>query len=245
MWLSVLTEVCAHHNFVVHSYCQMSNHYHIVVETVDGNLSRGMHQLNGMYSQYFNRRHNLVGHVFQGRYKAVLIQRVPYLMEVARYVVLNPVRAGTVNAPGDWPWSSYAYLLGNYSPPPWLEVTATLQAFSNDPVLAVAAYRRFVMAGIGASSPLLKTRHQLILGDDAFGAAARPAPDANTFRAVPKLQRRAFALSLPEYQLQARSRSEAMCNAYHSTAYTMEQIGAFFGVSSKTVSRAIKKHRTR
>ena len=75
MWLSILADVCALYNFVIHGYCQMSNHYHIVVETLDGNLAQGMQQLNGIYSQYFNRRHDLMGHVFQGRYKAILIQR--------------------------------------------------------------------------------------------------------------------------------------------------------------------------
>jgi REP element-mobilizing transposase RayT/AraC-like DNA-binding protein len=245
MWLSILAEVCALYNFVIHGYCQMSNHYHIVVETVDGNLAQGMQQLNGIYSQYFNRRHGLVGHVFQGRYKAILIQREAYLMEVARYVVLNPVRAGMVQAPEDWQWSSYPYILGTYTAPPWLEVASTLQMFSSEAELAVAAYRRFVTAGICAPNPLLNTRHQLILGDDAFVTAARQPPAANALRAVPKLQRRALALSLADYQQQAPSRDEAMHDAYSSTAYTMEQIAAFFGVSSKTVSRAIKKHRAR
>lgn len=94
-WLDVLATVCARFNFVVHSYCQMTNHYHLLIETIDGDLARGMRQLNGAYSQHFNRRHGLVGHVFQGRYKAILVQKESYLMELARYVVLNPMRAGS------------------------------------------------------------------------------------------------------------------------------------------------------
>ena len=106
-WLEVLGNVCARFNWVLYAYCQMTNHYHVLVETIDGNLSRGMRQLNGRYTQRFNRRHSLVGHVLQGRYKAILVQKETYLLELTRYVVLNPLRAGVVNQPEDWPWSSY------------------------------------------------------------------------------------------------------------------------------------------
>ena len=85
----------------------MSNHYHIIVETVESNLSKGMRQLNGVYTQTFNRRHRRVGHVFQGRYKAILVEKDSYLLELSRYVVLIPVRAQMVNDTADWPWSSY------------------------------------------------------------------------------------------------------------------------------------------
>jgi len=104
IWLDTLGRACDRFNWVVHAYCQMTNHYHLVVETVDGNLSRGMRQLNGQYTQGFNRRHNLVGHLFQGRYKAILVQKEAYLLELSRYVVLNPVRAGMVKRPEEWPW---------------------------------------------------------------------------------------------------------------------------------------------
>jgi REP element-mobilizing transposase RayT len=85
----------------------MTNHYHLVVETPDGNLSKGMRHLNGVYTQRFNRHHERVGHVFQGRYKAILVQKELYLLALSRYVVLNPVRAQMVTEAGDWPWSSY------------------------------------------------------------------------------------------------------------------------------------------
>ena len=90
----------------------MDNHYHIVIETIEGNLSQGMRQLNGVYTQTSNRRHHRVGHVFQGRYKAILIEKESYLLELCRYVVLNPIRANMINDVADWPWSSYAAMLG-------------------------------------------------------------------------------------------------------------------------------------
>ena len=110
-WLEELGKVCSRFNFVVHAFCEMTNHYHLVVETVDGNLARGIRQLNGAYSQQFNRRHELVRHLFQGRYKAILVQKESYLLELARYVVLNPVRAGMVAAPADWAWSSHRHFM--------------------------------------------------------------------------------------------------------------------------------------
>ncbi len=96
-WLAVLNKVCGRFNWAVHAYCQMTNHYHFLVETVDGHLSKGMQQLNGHCTQRFNHRHRMVGHLFQGRYKAILIQKDTYLRELSRYVVLNPLRAGMVD----------------------------------------------------------------------------------------------------------------------------------------------------
>lgn len=245
VWLSMLAEVCLQYNFVVHGFCLMDNHYHIVLETLDGNLSQGMQQLNSLYPQYFNRRHEMVGHLFQGRYHAVLVQREVYMMELTRYVVLNPVRAGMVPRPDDWPWSSYGYLVGAMTPPPWLDVATTLLAFGANLQDAVLAYREFVMAGIGRASPLANTRHQLILGDDQFIASVRQGKPADRHKDVVKQQRRALALTLDEYLKQSASRDQAMAKAYYSTAYTMTEIAAYFGLSDKTVSRAIKKHRAR
>ncbi len=99
-WIAVLSLVCARFNYVVHAFCQMTNHYHLLVDTVDGNLSAGMRQLNGLYTQRFHRRHAQVGHVFQGRYKAILVQKEAHCLDLSRYVVLNPVRAKMVRRAG-------------------------------------------------------------------------------------------------------------------------------------------------
>ncbi len=120
-WLELLGHVCARFNWVCHAYCLRSNHYHLVIETPEGNLSQGMRQLNGVYTQWVNRNHGRVGHVFQGRYKAILVEKDSYLLELARYVVLKPVRAGMVGDAGDWPWSSYLAMTGQVPVPVWLK----------------------------------------------------------------------------------------------------------------------------
>jgi hypothetical protein len=221
----------------------MGNHYHIVLETLEGNLTQGMQQLNGMYSQYFNRHHNLVGHVFQGRYKGIVVQREAHLLELTRYVVLNPVRANLVQHPEEWPWSSYPCLVGERAPPPWLDTTSTLRKFGTEPAAAQEAYRSFVAAGIGEPSPLLNIKHQLILGDENYIQQVQQLAQQRAYRAIVRTQRRILAQSLEQYARQFPNKEEAMAKAYHSTIYTMEEIGAHFDVSSKTVSRAVKKHK--
>lgn len=135
-WLSIFGDVCDRFNWRCHGYCLMTNHYHLVVETPEANLSRGMRQLNGVYTQTFNRRHGLVGHLFQGRFKGILVEREAYLLELSRYVVLNPVRAGMVSDAGDWPWSSYRAMLGKVGAPDWLETDEVFGRFGQDRVTA-------------------------------------------------------------------------------------------------------------
>ena len=108
----------------------MGNHYHLLLRTPQPNLSRGMRQVNGVYTQCFNRRHEHVGHVFQGRFGGVLVERESYLLELARYVPLNPVRAGFVSSAGQWPWSSYRATAGLEAPPPRLTTRAVLEHFA-------------------------------------------------------------------------------------------------------------------
>ena len=117
-FLNSLHKVVKRYNWLCHAYCLMGNHYHLIIETPDGNLSLGMRQLNGVYTQLFNKRHDRVGHLFQGRYKAILVQKDSHLQETCRYVVLNPVRAQMVEKPDQWIWSSYSATTGQSKPHP-------------------------------------------------------------------------------------------------------------------------------
>ncbi|MRW91912.1 addiction module toxin RelE [Duganella sp. FT80W] len=241
VWLDILARICARFAFSVHGFCLMGNHYHVLIETSEPNLSDGMRQLNAQYSQYFNRRHEVVGHLFQGRYTAVLVQKDNHLRELARYVVLNPVRAGMVATVDGWPWSSYAYMIQERQSPAWLQTRWMLEVFADSQQQAIDAYKRFVGAGIGMDSPLKQLRHQLLLGDDAFVARHRqPRPEA-ALAEVKKEHRRALALSLDEYRASSADRDSAITAAYHSTAYTMTQLASYFGVSKSTISRIIRR----
>ncbi|MDH5536850.1 MAG: transposase, partial [Betaproteobacteria bacterium] len=106
--------------WVCYAYCLMDNHYHLLIETPEPNLVTGMRRLNGVYTQAFNRRHRRVGHLFQGRYKAIVVDKDAYLRELCRYIVLNPVRAKAVKTAQRWPWSSYRATSGEEPPPSWL-----------------------------------------------------------------------------------------------------------------------------
>jgi putative transposase len=168
MFLGVLAEVIRRFEWCCHAYCLMGNHYQLLIETPEPNLSKGMRQLNGVYTQRFNRRHGRVGHVFQGRYKAIVVERDSYLKEVARYVVLNPVRAKRVQHPGDWPWSSYAMTAGKAASPVWLSIDWLLGQLGSQRERAQNAYVRFVEEGQGLPSLWANLQQQIYLGSDEF-----------------------------------------------------------------------------
>ena len=239
-WMTVLSLVCDRFNWVVHAFCQMTNHYHLLVETVDGNLSAGMRQLNGLYTQRFNRCHGMAGHLFQGRYKAILVQKETHLLELSRYVVLNPVRAKIVSRPEDWCWSSHVAVMDDRAAPAWLDTDWLLGQFGKQRNRARQAYQAFVMAGKGVPSPLLATKHQLILGDDACVEQHHQNKTHEELREFSKAHRRSLALSLAGYEQKFSDRNEAMAQAYKSGAYTMTQIAEYFGVHYMTVSRAVR-----
>lgn len=241
-WTEILGKVCARCNFHVHAYCQMGNHYHLMIETAEGNLSQGMRQLNSRYTQNFNRRHDLVGHVLQGRYKAILVQKETYLLELARYVVLNPVRAGMVASPRDWKWSSYRATVGDANGHDWLTTAALLAHFGDCRDAALQCYRKFIHDGIGLTSPLESVRYRLFLGDADFIARHAGSFPRQQQATVARMQRRAAVLSLLEYQENFPLRDEAIARAYRSTAFSMTEIGAHFGVKPSTVSRAVKRY---
>jgi putative transposase len=240
-WLIVLGEVCARLNWRCHAYCEMTNHYHFVVETADANLSKGMRQLNGVYTQATNRRHGLVGHLFQGRFKAILVERDAYLLELSRYVVLNPVRATMVRAPEDWPWSSYRAMLGQASTPEWLETDWLLGQFGQERSAAQGGYAAFVRQGIGQQGIWDGLRHQMFLGSEAFVERHRAlAKPPQQLREVPRAQRRPFAASLADLAQRYPARHEAMARAFQTGVYSMQEIADYFGVHYSTVSRAVR-----
>ncbi len=128
----------------IHTYCLMTNHYHLLIETPVPNLSKAIKWINGSYAMYFNRKRELSGHLFQGRYKALLIDADEYLKHLSRYIHLNPVRAAMVESPKDYPWSSYPYFSGYKKSPEWLETQWMLSLFGSNLKKSKYAYRKFV-----------------------------------------------------------------------------------------------------
>jgi REP-associated tyrosine transposase len=148
-FLRVLADVVKDEKVVCHAWVLMDNHYHLLLETHAGNLSAAMKHLNGIYTQRFNRKHRRFGHLFQGRYKAIVVEKDTYLKELSLYVVLNPVRAMMVKSPGDWKWSSYRATAGLEKAEPWLETRWLLGQFGKTETQAHKGYRKFVAEGMG------------------------------------------------------------------------------------------------
>jgi REP element-mobilizing transposase RayT len=243
-WLEIFGQVCERYHWRCHAWCQMTNHYHVVIETPEGNLAQGMRQLNGVFTQYINRTHQRVGHVFQGRYKSILVEKDSYLLELARYVVLNPLRACMVKGLGDWAWSSYRAMTGDASPPPWLETGWILGQFGSDENLARRRYTDFVRAGVGLPSVWDDLKNQIFLGSDRFVAQMQTAiPLEKRLEEVPRMQRRAIAEPLQDYRLKfVHDPALGMALAFMSGDYTMKAIAGEFGVHYTTVSRAVKRY---
>ena len=240
-FLSVLGSVCKRFNWTVHAYCLMSNHYHLLIETPDGNLSQGMRQLNGVYTQHFNRTHDRVGHVFQGRYKAIIVQKDSYLLELSRYIVLNPVRARMVRSVKDWPWSSYRASCGMTSSPEWLSTDWLLSTFAKTRKVAIERYRDFVAQGKNLPSPWEHLKNQIFLGDEQFVEDMQCKLNLNQeLSEIPRAQRRKVPKPLDYYSNRYKDRNAGIIAAYQSGGYSMKAIGDHFGVHYSSVSKIIK-----
>ena len=240
-WLAVFAKVCERFNWVCYSYCLMNNHYHLFIETPEGNLSQGMRQLNGVYTQRFNRFHNRVGHLYQGRYKAILVQKEAYLLELSRYIVLNPVRARMVNAPHEWPWSNYRATIGLASVEDWLNTAWVLAAFGAKRSQAIRQFIDFVSLGKGQPSIWNALNKQIYLGDDKFVEDMQCKISGETnLDEVPRPQKRQNPKPIETYKNMMDCRNEAIIAAYRSGGYTMKKIAVYFDLHYSSVSKIIK-----
>ena len=245
-FLSVLAAVCETYNWVCHAYCLMSNHYHLLIETPDANLSKGMRQLNGVYTQRYNHTHGRVGHVFQGRYKAILVEKESYLLELSRYIVLNPVRAAMVLAVDDWPWSSYCAAAGLTETPRFLTTDWLLSGFSLKREVAEVRYQEFISEGKGQPSIWKLLRNQVFLGSDMFVERAQLLLEKDSMLSeIPSSQRRPMPKSLDVYKEAHTNRNTFIIKAYESGGYTLKEIGDYIGLHYSTVSGIIKNHKSK
>ena len=248
-FLEILHNTNIRYNWICHAYCLMNNHYHVIIETPDGNLSRGMRQLNGVYTQAFNRRHKRVGHIFQGRYKAILIQKESHLLEVSRYVVLNLVRAKAVIRPDQWRWSSYPATsgTGKEKPHACLTMDWILGQFGRKRRRAEKKYREFVEAGIGEGKLWEQLKGQCILGEEDFiETLLGYVKGQRDIKEIPKSQRYIKRPGLEEIFADKQMRNKAdrtarIREAVETHGYSQKEVADYLGLHYSTISRLSRR----
>jgi REP element-mobilizing transposase RayT len=244
-FLETLGTVVVRFHWIVHAYCLMTNHYHLLVETPEANLSRGMRQLNGVTTQAFNRRHDRTGHVLEGRFKAILVEKESHLLDLARYVALNPVRAKAVEHPRLWKWSSYRATSQETRVPDFLSTDWILAQFSSKRELPQRGYRRFVAEGKGLAV-WDDLRGGVLLGSDAFVKKLSRLLHGNAeSKEIPQAQRRATRPSLAKlFQGKTKDkpkRDRAIHEAVVRHGYTQSAIASHLDLHYSTVSRIVKQ----
>ncbi|MDQ6997522.1 MAG: transposase [Mariprofundus sp.] len=244
IFLRILSNTIIDKGWICYGYCLMSNHYHLIIETPHANLSKGMRQLNGIYTQTSNRRHDRIGHLFQGRYKAILVDADAYLLELSRYVALNPVRAGMVSEASQWLWSSYRAMAGLDQTPSLLTSEPVLSYFSEQNTTPQQQYAKFVAEGESKKSVWSELRQQIFLGREAFVLDAHHKTSGSSYDSnIPKIQQLPPAKSLSEIAELHEERDDAIVAAYQTGAYSYSQIGRYFNIHFTTVGRIVRKQR--
>ena len=243
---------------VIHVWCQLSNHYHLLLETPSGNLSEIMHHINGAYTTYFNVKRKRSGHLFQGRFKAILIEEDEYATELSRYIHLNPVRAGIVDRPEDYEWSSYRSYIGQTAAPKWLKTNLVHGYFANKVVVAQKKYRSFVddLYDQEYGNPLQGTVGSSILGSEDFvetiTATYLDVKDRDSN--IPALQQLAVQPSLNAILCAVEavfgssikeSRQAGICFCHKYSGVNLRDIGRFFRVKESAISAGRRRFELR
>jgi putative transposase len=247
--LAVIAQAMERFDAQVLAYCLMGNHFHLVLHTRQANLSRLMRHVNGVYTQAYNRRHNLVGHLFQGRFKAILVDRDAYLLALCRYVERNPVAAGMVVAAGEWPWSSYRAHVGAVPTPDWLDsdglhghLLGRSPAGARDRLRAARRYAALVSEPHTNDSSFWQDalRAQVFLGGEAFVEQMQSlaAPHRVSDKQIPRAQRHRLS-TWQDCLTQCGDRSHALQMAYQECGITMTALAKQAGLSVSHVSRLI------
>jgi putative transposase len=240
-FLEIFSETTDRYHLICEAYCLMGNHYHFLIETPLGNLSSAMRFLNSKYAQWFNYKYDRVGHLFQGRHTSILVEKDAYVAELARYIVLNPVKAKLVEHPGQWRFSSYRATVALDREPDWLSIDNLLQRFGQNKTISMKQYEKFVLDALNKDIDFRPVQ-QIYLGSDGFiqSAQIRSNTKAYSFEVTRKsvLPPRQTIVTLVEG---CRDRNSAMQKIYQSGHYTMYEIAQFFDLHYSTVSRAINK----
>jgi len=242
-FLNVVENVVDRFDWLVHSYILMDDHYHLVVEVPGTNLSKGMRQLNGVYTQHFNRRHGQEGPIFQGRFKSVLFEKKNYLLPVCRHVVINPTRDKEPANYATYRWSSYRALAGQVKKPKLLHSNGVLAHFGKREKDAQRKYREYVKQGLGIESPLANLTSQVLLGSARFLNEMQPILQGERLsKRGPKSAKRRRSLNALFKKVDDKTRSERndlIKKAHLDHGYTLMEIGSHLGLHYTTVSKVV------
>lgn len=249
-FLAYLGSAAERYGAVFHAWCLMTNHYHLMIETPEGNLSRIMKHINNSYTNYFNIKRKRAGHLLQGRYKAILIEADAYAAELSRYIHLNPVKAKMVPSPEEYKWSSYRfYAEGNG--PSWLSTGFVLGYFGTEQNEQRRSYRTYVMEAVGKKcpDPLAGSIASTILGSEDFVREIRERylEGRGSDRDIPALRelkqrpdifkiREAAEKAFPEDSKLARAAGIYLCHRFSGTR--LKEIGDLYGISESGVNRS-------
>ncbi len=250
-FLGFQERVISQFNWICHAYCLMGNHYHLLIEIQDPNLARGMKLLNQLYSQFYNFKYQRCGPVFQGRYKAWLVEKEEHFLENSRYIVNNPVKANLVQHPSEWPWSSFNATCGNERKPAYLETDFVLSHFSSSRRKAQSMYEAFVLAGNEDHSPFHETRNQIFMGSETFVREVfKNINNRDSLRNIPREQILADRPDLTELLgerilISKERRNQKIKEAFEAHQYTLKEIGSFLGLHPDYLSRLLSQMRKR
>ena len=260
-FIQTVADMVEQYQILCHAWVLMDNHYHLLIETPQANLSRAIRHLNGVYTQAYNRRHHRVGHLFQGRFTSILIEKETYLLELCRYVVLNPVRAGMVQHPKAWAWSSYRATAGEQTAPEWLTVDWLLGQLGKRRSRAQSSYRQFVSEGIKRQErPWSDRSGQVYLGSEAFLKSIQNHLTEKEDTEIPRIQKqparpdievllrqvaKGYGKSVEEVAQPTRRPSEARQVAIYCArrvaGLELRAIAKLFGMGYTAVSRRVRE----
>jgi putative transposase len=253
-FLEYLESSSERYDAIIHAYCMMDNHYHLLLETPSGNLSQIMHHINGAYTTYFNVKQDRSGHLFQGRYKAILVDRDEYAKELSRYIHLNPVRARIVEVPEEYEWTSYMFYIGRKKKPEWLNTDFILGYFGRKKSLVEKEYHQFVdrLARAEYESPLKNIVGSTLLGPPDFITYIKDTyiSGKSVDKDIPALKELFDKVSVNDIfkevegvfsanQVLTRNVKIYLCKRH--TGKRLSEIGAYFNIGESGVSKVSRR----
>ncbi|RJQ16426.1 MAG: hypothetical protein C4560_09355 [Nitrospiraceae bacterium] len=255
-FLSYLESAYLRYGAIIHVYCLMDNHYHLLLETPKGNLSKIMHHINSAYTTFYNVKHKRTGHLFQGRYRAILVHADAYAGELSRYIHLNPVRAGIADLPEKYTWSSYQYYIGKNNKPEWLATHFIQRYFEHNNLSVQDNYANFVSAKIfeNNDNPLDRTVASTILGDNSFieKVTEKHLNHRNRDRDLPALKELKKIARIDLVYKEAKvvlgysdsiARKAALYICHQFSGKSLKEIGEHFGICESAVTLASYRFR--